>query len=126
MLSPALDADRHLQGHSSSSLGQGPVIQVLVMQALAFVLSVCSTVDASLALTFASSFTTGLSLTYLTFGPMVDIKSALHVLRRASTARRALISIETPFLAGAIVDRHPVEAGGGGVILRGQKSTSKR
>ncbi|MEL6270324.1 MAG: permease [Chloroflexota bacterium] len=59
------------------SLGQGPVQSVLVMQALAFVLSVCSTVDAFLALAFAGTFTTGSILAFLTFGPMVDIKSML-------------------------------------------------
>ncbi len=59
------------------ALGQGPIISVLAMQALGFVLSVCSTVDAFLALAFAGTFTTGSILAFLTFGPMVDIKSML-------------------------------------------------
>ncbi len=59
------------------ALGRGPVVSVLVMQALAFLLSVCSTVDAFLALAFVGSFTTGSILSFLTFGPMVDIKSTL-------------------------------------------------
>jgi uncharacterized membrane protein YraQ (UPF0718 family) len=59
------------------ALGKGPVVSVLVMQALAFVLSVCSTVDAFLALAFTGTFTTGSILAFLTFGPMVDIKSTL-------------------------------------------------
>lgn len=59
------------------ALGRGPVVSVLVMQALAFLLSVCSTVDAFLALAFVGSFTTGSVLAFLTFGPMVDIKSTL-------------------------------------------------
>jgi uncharacterized membrane protein YraQ (UPF0718 family) len=59
------------------ALGQGPVLSVIVMNALAFVLSVCSTVDAFLALAFAGTFTTGAILSFLTFGPMVDIKSML-------------------------------------------------
>lgn len=62
------------------AVGQGPVISVLVMQALAFVLSVCSTVDAFLALAFAGVFTTGSVLAFLVFGPMVDIKSSLMFL----------------------------------------------
>jgi uncharacterized membrane protein YraQ (UPF0718 family) len=62
------------------ALGRGPVISVLVMQVLAFVLSVCSTVDAFLALAFAGTFTTGSVLAFLTFGPMVDIKSTLMFL----------------------------------------------
>jgi hypothetical protein len=50
------------------------------MQALAFVLSICSTVDAFVALAFAGTFTTGSILAFLTFGPMVDIKSSLMFL----------------------------------------------
>lgn len=59
------------------ALGQGPILSVIAMQALAFVLSVCSTVDSFLALAFAGTFTTGSILAFLTFGPMVDIKSTL-------------------------------------------------
>lgn len=62
------------------ALGRGPVISVLVMQIFAFVLSVCSTVDAFLALAFVGTFTTGSILAFLTFGPMVDIKSTLMFL----------------------------------------------
>jgi uncharacterized membrane protein YraQ (UPF0718 family) len=53
---------------------------VIVLQVLAFVLSVCSTVDAFLALAFTGTFTTGSVLAFLTFGPMVDIKSTLMFL----------------------------------------------
>lgn len=62
------------------AIGQGPVISVLAMQVLAFVLSVCSTVDAFLALAFAGTFTTGSVLAFLVFGPMVDVKSSLMFL----------------------------------------------
>lgn len=59
------------------SVGQGHVMSILVLMALAFVLSICSTVDAFIALSFSSAFTTGSILAFLTFGPMVDIKSTL-------------------------------------------------
>jgi uncharacterized membrane protein YraQ (UPF0718 family) len=59
------------------AVGSGPLISVLVMQALAFILSVCSTVDAFLSLAFVNTFTTGSILAFLVFGPMVDIKSIL-------------------------------------------------
>ena len=62
------------------SIGRGSVVSVIAMQALAFVLSICSTVDAFVALAFAGTFTTGSILAFLTFGPMVDIKSALMFL----------------------------------------------
>ena len=62
------------------ALGRGPVVSVIVMQALAFVLSICSTVDSFLALAFTKTFTTGSVLAFLTFGPMVDVKSTLMFL----------------------------------------------
>lgn len=59
------------------SLGSGAFLSVVVLQLLAFVLSVCSTVDSFLALAFLGTFTTGSIIAFLTFGPMVDIKSTL-------------------------------------------------
>jgi hypothetical protein len=59
------------------TLGSGPVISVIAMLALAFLLSVCSTVDAFLSLAFVGTFTNGSILAFLVFGPMVDIKSML-------------------------------------------------
>lgn len=56
------------------SLGQGPVTSVLAMLVLGTVVSICSTVDAFFALSFAGSFTTGALLAFLVFGPMVDLK----------------------------------------------------
>ncbi len=53
---------------------------VLVMMTLAFVLSVCSTVDAFLGLAFVNTFTPASILAFLVFGPMVDIKSVLMFL----------------------------------------------
>ena len=62
-------------------LGQGPVLSALVMILMAVLLSVCSTVDAFIALAFVGTFTTGSILAFLIYGPMVDIKSALMFLR---------------------------------------------
>ena len=59
------------------AVGQGPIISVFVMMAVAFILSVCSTVDAFIALAFSGAFTTGSLFGFLVFGPMVDIKSSL-------------------------------------------------
>ncbi|QQE65687.1 hypothetical protein GFS31_23750 [Leptolyngbya sp. BL0902] len=57
------------------SLGQGPVTSILAMMALAWVVSICSTVDAFFALSFASVFTSGSLLAFLVFGPMIDLKN---------------------------------------------------
>lgn len=59
------------------AIGEGPLISVLVMQLLAFLMSVCSTVDAILALGYVNTFTSGSVLAFLTFGPMVDFKSTM-------------------------------------------------
>lgn len=79
------------------SLGGGLVSSVLVMQALAFILSVCSTVDSFLALAFVGTFSTGSIVAFLTFGPMVDIKSTLMFLGVFQKRTVALL-IGLPFL----------------------------
>jgi uncharacterized membrane protein YraQ (UPF0718 family) len=61
-------------------IGQGPVTSVIALQVLAFVLSVCSTVDAFLALSFVNTFTAGAIIAFLVFGPMLDIKSLIMYL----------------------------------------------
>jgi uncharacterized membrane protein YraQ (UPF0718 family) len=69
------------------SLGQGPITSILAMMALAWVVSICSTVDSFFALSFASVFTSGSLLAFLVFGPMVDLKniSLLLTLFRSRT-----------------------------------------
>lgn len=84
------------------AIGQGPILSVLGMQALAFVLSVCSTVDAFLALAFSSIFTTGSIISFLTFGPMVDIKSSLMFLG-VFQRRIVLYLIFLPFLLTLLI-----------------------
>jgi uncharacterized membrane protein YraQ (UPF0718 family) len=88
---------------SLKALATSPVNSVLVMAALAFVLSVCSTVDAFLALSFARTFTAGSILTFLTFGPMVDIKSTmmyLGVFKRRTVAYMIVIPLLMSVLFG--------------------------
>jgi uncharacterized membrane protein YraQ (UPF0718 family) len=84
------------------SIGQGPVVSVIAMQILAFVLSVCSTVDAFLALAFTGTFTTGSILAFLTFGPMVDIKSSLMFLG-VFQKRTVFYLIVLPFLLSLLI-----------------------
>ncbi|MDC0832607.1 permease [Geitlerinema sp. CS-897] len=57
------------------SLGQGTVTPILAMMLLALVVSICSTVDAFFALSFASTFTSSALLAFLVFGPVIDLKS---------------------------------------------------
>ncbi len=63
------------------ALGGGPLVSALALMALAVLLSICSTVDAFIALAFTGAFSTGSILAFLVFGPMVDIKSVLLYLQ---------------------------------------------
>jgi uncharacterized protein len=57
------------------SLGEGPILSIVVMMLLAGSISICSTVDSFFALSFAATFTSGSLLAFLVFGPMFDLKS---------------------------------------------------
>ena len=55
-------------------LGSNPAWSIAAMLVLAFVISICSNVDAFFALAFKDTFTAGSLVSFLTFGPMIDIK----------------------------------------------------
>ena len=57
------------------AVGQAPTLSVLALMLLAVVISVCSSVDAFLALGFASQVTPGALLAFLILGPVIDLKS---------------------------------------------------
>jgi len=85
------------------SVGSGPIFSVLAMMALAIILSICSTVDAFVALGFVGTFSFGSILSFLVFGPMVDIKSVLmysQVFRRKPVAYIVLLPFLMSLLAG--------------------------
>jgi hypothetical protein len=88
------------------ALGDTPATAVLVMLALAVVLSICSTVDAFLALSFAGAFGPGALLAFLVFGPMIDIKSSLMflgVFQRRAVAVIVLLVFQMALLAGLFI-----------------------
>lgn len=68
------------------SLGSNPLWSILAMLVLAFVIAVCSSVDAFFILPFASTFMPGSIVTFLVFGPIIDIKM-LAILRTTFTTR---------------------------------------
>lgn len=74
-------------------LGSNPVLSVLVLMLLAFVVSVCSNVDAFFILSFSATFMPGGIVAFLIFGAMIDIKM-LALLRTTFTTRAlALITL---------------------------------
>jgi hypothetical protein len=88
-------------------IGQGPVLSVLVMQAFAFILSVCSTVDAFLALAFVNTFSLGSIVAFLSFGPMVDVKSTmmfLGVFQRRTVFYLIILPFLMNLLAGILIN----------------------
>lgn len=63
-----------------TSIGNGDVSASLVMMALAFILSLCSSADAFVAASFRSTFSTGALIAFLVFGAKFDIKNTMMML----------------------------------------------
>ena len=58
------------------AVGEAPTLSILALMLMAVVISVCSSVDAFLALGFAAQVTPGTLLAFLLLGPVVDLKLA--------------------------------------------------
>ncbi|MGF1493265.1 MAG: permease [Microcoleaceae cyanobacterium] len=89
------------------SLGQSPVTSILAMLLLGGIVSICSTVDAFFALSFASTFTAGSLLAFLVFGPMIDIKTVglmLSVFKPRAVIYLMLLAAQSTFLLTLIVN----------------------
>jgi uncharacterized protein len=70
------------------NVGSDPFLSIVSMMSLAFLLSLCSTVDAFIALSFVNNFSSAAILSFLVFGPMMDVKSTLMLL---SVFRRRVV-----------------------------------
>lgn len=57
-----------------ASIGQSPLLSIIAMILFAFIISICSNVDAFVVLPYASTFTLGSIVSFLVFGPMIDMK----------------------------------------------------
>lgn len=89
------------------SLGQGQISSILAMMTLAFLVSICSTVDSFFALSFASIFTTGSLLAFLVFGPMVDVKNIalmFSVFRGRAIAYLFILAAQLTFLVTLVIN----------------------
>lgn len=84
------------------SLGQDAIWSVFALMLLAFVISICSNVDAFFILAFGSTFLPGAIIAFLLFGPMIDIKM-LALMRTTFTARTLVhVSLVVALSAAAI------------------------
>lgn len=90
-----------------TSLGSGIVFAILAMMSLAFVLSICSTVDAFFALSYSSLFPTPALLAFLVFGPMLGMKSVglmLTAFRPRVVLALATVTAELVFLSALLLN----------------------
>lgn len=88
-------------------LGQGPITSIVAMMLLAWVVSICSTVDSFFALSFASVFTSGSLLAFLVFGPMIDLKNIsllLTVFKGRAILYLFLLAAQLTFLLTLIMN----------------------
>jgi len=84
------------------TLGSDPLWSIVAMIGLAFLISVCSNVDAFFILPFASTFLPGSIVTFLLFGAMLDIKM-IALLRTTFTTRTLVQLLVIIALASAAI-----------------------
>ena len=87
-------------------IGRGGPASVATMLGLGYLLSVCSSVDAFLALAFTNTFAPAAILAFLVFGPMVDVKSTLlflSVFRTRAVVYLVVLPLVLTFAAALIV-----------------------
>lgn len=84
------------------SVGANPVVSVGVLMTLAFVVSVCSNVDAFFILSLSSTFAAGGIVAFLVFGAMIDIKM-LALLRTTFTTRALALLTAVVALASLVL-----------------------
>jgi len=90
-----------------TGLGAGIVLSIVAMLSLAFVLSICSTVDAFFALSYSSIFPTPALLAFLVFGPMISMKSVgmlLTAFRPRVVFALVAVTLELVFLAALLMN----------------------
>lgn len=90
-----------------TSLGSGIVFAIVAMMSLAFVLSICSTVDAFFALSYSSLFPIPALLAFLVLGPMISMKSVgmlLTALRPRAVAALVAVTVELVFLGALLLN----------------------
>jgi uncharacterized membrane protein YraQ (UPF0718 family) len=89
-----------------TNLGSGILLAIVAMMSLAFVLSICSTVDAFFALSYSTIFPTPALLAFLVFGPMLGMKSTglmFTVFRPRVVLAIAALTVELVFLGALVI-----------------------
>jgi uncharacterized protein len=81
------------------AVGTNPVLSVFAMMALAFVVAICSNVDAFFALSLGAAAMPGAIVAFLLFGPMIDVK--MLALMRTTFSPRMLVGV-TALVAASV------------------------
>jgi uncharacterized protein len=81
-------------------VSQNPISSLFAMMLFAFIISVCSNIDAFIGLSLIQSFSVNSILGFLVFGPMIDVKTVV-MLKNIFTAK--FISLLTLMTASATV-----------------------
>jgi hypothetical protein len=84
------------------ALGANPVLSVLALMALAFIIGICSNVDAFFIVSFGSVFMPGAIVAFLVFGAMVDVKMLALLRTTFTTGALARITLVTALAAAAL------------------------
>ena len=75
-----LDVIQILMAKFNITLGSNnSILQMIIMMAFAYIVSLCSTADSFIAKTFIYEMSKSSILAYLIFGPMIDIKNTLYL-----------------------------------------------
>lgn len=85
-----------------TAIADNVVLSVLAMLILAFVISICSSVDAFFALAFVNTFSLGSILAFLVAGPMVDIKM-IAMMKTTFTNRTLFVITSSVFTLSFII-----------------------
>ncbi|WP_294855843.1 permease [uncultured Oscillibacter sp.] len=90
-------------GLSRTGAGEGLLLPLLLMMAMAFLFSLCSSSDAVVARSFAAQFPMGALMGFLVFGPMMDVKNVLML--SGSFSKRFVLRLAFTMFAvcGAVV-----------------------
>lgn len=84
-----------------TAIGSNLFLSVVAMLILAFVISICSSVDAFFALAYINTFSLGSILAFLVAGPMVDIK--MIALMKTTFALRTIVIITASVFASSLL-----------------------
>lgn len=90
------------------AIGQGEWSSHLFMMGFAYILSLCSTSDAFVASSFTTTFSAGSLLTFLVFGPMLDLKNTfmmLSVFRTRFVLLLSLLIIVTVLVGSILIEK---------------------